>query len=261
MLVRNTDKPQLVVYNHAHWRISQKTQEAKLVGSPKWTPVDSSTKVPQSKIVIHLYTQTDFVRQSMQEGLFKFELTQTACSEPTVTEGGAPSSSSGAPDKICGLNFAGGTYYPAYLVNAALSKAGAVWKNKEQVSFNSSRIEKMDIEPSQNYKDKKMKWIFGLSLFGALAPIPAIYATGTMGPMLWTFGTSAAASVIASGANKKMNMNRATAAEKLFEKIYCLSGVCGVRTCMAKCKDAEHEENLAAMPRSRVPYATNFTCN
>lgn len=320
VFLRDPQNPKIIVYNHAHWRISAKTKDGQLTGAPQWSPVDSSSRIGQQMVQIDVYKQVEYVRRSVQDGLIKFEMEQNACSVPVrpsrsllqvdeaearynsssirpngrvkrsrrSREGAratknprprkpgppsrgppsrgpaaipkAPSFSPPPVEKICGLNFAGGTFYPRAVVMAALKQVAKQWADREQITMKGADSLEVELEPS-----RAGQLIFGGSLIGALAPLPAIYFSAELGQLI---GMPVAATTIALSTyfgwkayNDLKRHQNVSAAEKLYEKVHCLSRVqCpGAITCMEVCSD-DDPANHVVVPRSRVEYTSKFAC-
>jgi hypothetical protein len=158
------------------------------------------------------------------------------------------------------LNFAGGTFYPRSRVLAALKQVAKQWADREQITMKGADSLEVELEPS-----RAGALIAGGSLIGALAPIPAIYYLAELGQLIGmpvAVGTIALSTYFGWKAYNDLKRHQnVSAAEKLFEKIYCLSRVqCpGAVTCMEACSD-DDPANYVVVPRARVEYTSKFAC-
>jgi len=177
--------------------------------------------------------------------------------KPVMGAGGPVRPSRGAFD--CPMRFVGGTFYPAERVKRAMKKA-ASGATGERVNVIAGSTDEVSITPALA---KAGSGILGAGGLGFLTIIPAVWLSAEQGVVFGPIGAGVGfliSGIIAMGQIKQAaHENRMTAAEKIFEKLWCMSysKTCAGRPCFKRCTDAKG--NLALVPTAKAG-SSKLTC-
>lgn len=149
----------------------------------------------------------------------------------------------------CPMKFAGGTFYPAERVKRAMRKALARASGEKVTIVAQTETDSVGITPALQKAGSGTIAAGGL---GFLTIIPAVWLSAekgvVFGPIGFVAGVAVSGLIAMAQIRAAAHESRMTAAEKMFEKLWCMSfsKSCNGRPCFARCTDAKG--NLALVP-------------
>jgi len=178
---------------------------------------------------------------------------------PHRPNGGPVRPTRGAFD--CPMKFIGGTFYPAERVKRALAEEMKNGVRGDKLTVRAENTDEVSLTPALA---KAGTGIVGAGGMGFLAILPAVWigaeAGVVAGPIGAVVGLAISSVLAMAQIRQTAHENRMTAAEKLFEKLWCMSfqNGCAGKPCFARCSDSHG--NLALVPYAKAASSKGMAC-